>query len=317
VSEPILVTGMPRSGTTWVAHMLAAGGQVAYINEPLNPQHPPGGFPGVLDVRVEHRFQYICRDNEGGYLDAYRDLLRLRYRPLAEIRRNHHPRDLPHQLHHLRTFAAGRLRRRRLLVADPYAVFSIPWFAQRLGFQIVVVVRGPVAAVASRKRLGWIFEPEELRRQPLLVRDVLDPLEIATGPARSPREERVIDSGALLWAAIHRSIDVFREELDGVHMVRHEDLSREPQQEFAALSERLGLEFGSRSASAVERATTASRSETPVGDPHQVRLDSKANLDSWRSRVTRAEVARIEELTAPVAARFYPAVDSRAGDRRI
>jgi Sulfotransferase family len=309
VSGPILVTGMPRSGTTWVAHMLAAGGQVAYINEPLNPQHPPGGFPGVLDARISHRFQYICPDNEGAYLGAYRDLLRLRYRPLAEVRRNHHPRDLPHQLHHLRTFMAGRLRRRRLLVADPYAVFSIPWFVRRLGFQVVVVVRRPVAAVASRKRLGWIFEPEELRRQPLLVRDVLDPLGIATGPAREPREERIIDTGALLWAAVHRSIDASRQELDGVHVVRHEDLSREPQREFARLSEWLGLEFGSRSARTVERATTAARSETPVASPHQVQLDSRANLDNWRRRLTSDEVRRIDGLTTPVVQRFYPEGD--------
>ena len=141
------------------------------------------------------------------------------------------------------------------------------------------------------------------------MRDVLDPLGIATGPARAPREERIIDTGALLWAAVHRSIDASRQEFDAVQVVRHEDLSREPQREFAALSARLGLEFGSRSARTVERATTASRSETPVGNPHQVRLDSRANLDNWRRRLTADEVPRIDELTTPVAARFYPEGD--------
>jgi hypothetical protein len=38
---------------------VAAGGGLIRINEPLNPQHPPGGFPGILDA-AEHRFQYIC-----------------------------------------------------------------------------------------------------------------------------------------------------------------------------------------------------------------------------------------------------------------
>src|SRR5689334_10886014 len=68
---PILVTGMPRSGTTWIAHMLAAGGDLVYLNEPLNPQHPPGGFPGILNAEVQHRFQYICEDNEDQFLTAY------------------------------------------------------------------------------------------------------------------------------------------------------------------------------------------------------------------------------------------------------
>src|SRR5262249_37282472 len=154
MSAPILVTGMPRSGTTWTAQMLAAGGLIR-LNEPLNPQHPPGGFPGVLDAPVEHRFQYICAENEQPFLGAYRDMLRYRYRLWPELRRNHTPGDLPRQANHLRLFLEGRLRHRRLLVADPFAVFSIPWFIERPGFRVVVVVRRPAATVSSRKRLGW------------------------------------------------------------------------------------------------------------------------------------------------------------------
>lgn len=315
--QPILVTGMPRSGTTWLAHMLAAAGGLVYINEPLNPNHPPGGFPGVLNARVEHRFQYICADNDERFLPAYRDLMRLRYHPLAELRQNHRPRDVPRQVRHAAMFAAGRLRRKRVLVADPYAVFSIPWFCRR-GFRVVVIVRRPVAAIASRKRLGWIFEPEELRRQPLLVRDVLDPLGIATGPAREPREERLIDTGGLLWAAIHRAVGASLDELgDALVVVRHEDLSSDPQREFAELYQRLGLRFGSDAGSEIERATTADRSETPVGDPHAVRLDSRANLENWRHRLTGEEVERIQELTGAAGERFYPVVDDSGAARRI
>src|SRR5438874_1277699 len=50
--DPILVTGMPRSGTSWISKMLEAGGGLVHINEPLNPQHPPGLSPGVLGVIV-------------------------------------------------------------------------------------------------------------------------------------------------------------------------------------------------------------------------------------------------------------------------
>jgi Sulfotransferase family len=315
--QPILVTGMPRSGTTWLAHMLAAAGGLVYVNEPLNPNHPPGGFPGVLNAPVEHRFQYICAENDERFLPAYRDLMRLRYHPLAELRQNHRPGDVPRQARHAAMFAAGRLRRKRVLVADPYAVFSTPWFARR-GFKVVVIVRRPVAAIASRKRLGWIFEPEELRRQPLLVRDVIEPLGIATGPARAPREERLIDTGALLWAAIHSAVAAAQDELaDALVVVRHEDLSRQPKREFARLYERLGLRFSARAARQIERATTAAASETPVGDPHAVRLDSRANLENWRRRLTAQEVERIQALTGQSAQRFYPVVDDTGAARRI
>ena len=62
--RPILVTGIPRSGTSWVGKMLDAGGEVVYINEPLSDHRPPGRSPGVLAAPDHHRFQYISEANE-------------------------------------------------------------------------------------------------------------------------------------------------------------------------------------------------------------------------------------------------------------
>ena len=75
----VLVTGIPRAGTSWVGRMLDASGRYVYINEPMSPHHPPGGSPGVLRARVPHRFQYICAANEAEYLEPFRDTLALRY----------------------------------------------------------------------------------------------------------------------------------------------------------------------------------------------------------------------------------------------
>ena len=74
--EPLLVTGMPRTATSWVGKMLEASGALVYVNEPLNPQHPPGRSPGVLRAEVEHAFQYIGEHNEQVWLPAFRDTVR-------------------------------------------------------------------------------------------------------------------------------------------------------------------------------------------------------------------------------------------------
>jgi hypothetical protein len=304
MSAPILVTGMPRSGTTWTAQMLAAGGALIRVNEPLNPQHPPGGFPGILDVDVEHRFQYICADNEDRFLRAYRDMLRYRYRVWPELRRNRSLHDVPRQVNHMRLFLDGRLNRKRLLVADPYAVFSIPWFIERLGFRVVVVVRRPAATVSSRKRLGWRFDAAELRKQPLLVRDVLDPLAVDTGI--DDVGDPLIGPGAQLWSVIHETIDWYRSRGLPIDVVRHEDLSSDPQVAFRGLYQRLGLPMTSRAARLIERSTAAGNpTEVRARDPHRVRLDSRANLDAWRTRLTAAELDHIARLTGTVARRFY------------
>jgi hypothetical protein len=84
-----------------------------YANEPMNPQHPPGRSPGVLRAEVAHAFQYISEDNEGAWLPAFRDTVRLRFHPLAELRRNHRPYDLARTVKYTAGFALGRLRGRR------------------------------------------------------------------------------------------------------------------------------------------------------------------------------------------------------------
>jgi len=116
---PLLVTGMPRTATSWVGKMLEASGALVYVNEPLNPQHPPGRSPGVLRADVTHAFQYISEHNERVWLPAFRDTVRLRFHPLAEVRRNHGPYDLLRALKYTAGFGLGRLRGRRALLDDP------------------------------------------------------------------------------------------------------------------------------------------------------------------------------------------------------
>jgi hypothetical protein len=43
----------------------------------------------VLRAEVEHAFQYISEENERVWLPAFRDTVRLRFHPVAELRRNH------------------------------------------------------------------------------------------------------------------------------------------------------------------------------------------------------------------------------------
>ncbi|MFC7647663.1 sulfotransferase [Streptosporangium lutulentum] len=171
VVTPVLVTGLPRSGTSWTGKMLAASGELVYVNEPLNPQHPPGRSPGVLNAAVTHRFQYICPDNEESWLPAFASTVALRYGFLAELRRNRSPYDLARMVKYGTSFTLGRLGGRRALLDDPFALFSAGWFAERLGCRVIILLRDPVSFASSWQRLGWTVHFQELLEQPLLVRD--------------------------------------------------------------------------------------------------------------------------------------------------
>lgn len=301
---------MTRTGTTWLATMLDASGDVVYINEPLNPRHPPGGSPGILDVPpVAHRFQYICSDNESEYLAPYRELLRLRYHPWRELRRNHAPSDLPRVARGMVNFGLGRLRGKRPLIADPFATFSTEWFQRRLGCQVVLAVRHPAAVVSSRKRLGWEIDFHQLLDQPLLMRDVLSSRR-AEMESMLDRRGDLLGQGSHLWCAIYGSLVDRLARPPELWVVRHEDLSRDPVGEFERLYRALHLPFTVRVKRVIERASMAGNApELTLDHPHRVRLDSRANLDNWRRRLTAEEIARIRSITSDVATHYYPDID--------
>jgi hypothetical protein len=296
---PILVTGGHRTGTTWIGRLLAADPAVAYISEPLNVLHRPG----VLRSRVEHWYAYVCAENEASYYSDFLELLRYRYHLWDEIAALRSAHDALRMVRDLGTFSLGRLLQQRPLLKDPFAVFSLAWFAERLNCRVVVAVRHPAAFVSSLKRLGWSFDFAELLHQPLLMRDYLEPYRAAM---ESCSRLDVIAQASLLWVIIYRTLDKIRQGLPDAQIVRHEDLSREPVDQFRKLYQALELRFSPR----VERQIfESSSSENPdqlsPGRTHSVRLDSRANLDSWKRRLSADEIRRVHEIAGEAASIYY------------
>jgi hypothetical protein len=310
--EPVVVTGIPRSGTSWVGKMLQASGELTYINEPLNPAHPPGRSPGVLRATVSSAYEYITSANEDGWLEPFGDTFRLRYHLGAELRRNRSPYDLARTAKYATSFLAGRLRGRRPLLDDPYAMLASEWLARRLGCRVVVLVRDPAAIVNSWKRLGWTTDLGELRNQPLLMRDWLEPFrgEIASAAASEDPAGRV----GLLWRLLYLVVAEYEQRCPQLRVVRYEDLAGDPLVAFAGLYATLGLRFGERARRAILRSTTgnlggrAHRWSLVRGGLSKTAyrpLDSRANLVAWRDTLSTQEVTRVRALTKSVAARWY------------
>ena len=296
---PILVTGTHRSGTTWVGKMLAADPCVAYISEPLNVLHRPG----VFRAKVSYWYQYICEENEKEYIPAFEELLEFDYHLWDEIRSLRSRRDVLRMGRDFLIFYNGLMRGQRPLFKDPFAVFSTPWFAKRLNCKVVITVRHPAAFASSLKRLNWPFDFQDLLAQPLLMRDHLEPYreEIQT-----VRADDMIGQASLLWKLIYRSVHATREANPDFLIVRHEDLSVDPIPGYRALYAALGLEFTSR----VEKTIlNSSSSENPRElsrkKIYAIKLDSRANVDNWKKRLTAEEIERVRRMTEEVSTLYY------------
>jgi hypothetical protein len=300
--HPILVTGTHRSGTTWVGKMLAADWSVAYISEPLNVLHRPG----VYRAKVKHWYQYICEENQTEYLPAFKELLDFDYHVWDEIRSIRSRRDFLRMGRDFAIFYNGLMRGQRVLLKDPFAVFSTEWFAKCLNCKIVVAVRHPAAFVSSLKRLNWPFDFQDLLDQPLLMRDFLEPYR---EQMEAVKTDDIIGQASLLWTLIYRSVHTALQRRPDFIAVRHEDLSVDPVNGYRRLYNSLGLDFTRR----VEKTIlNSSSSENPAEPSHKniysVKLNSRTNIDNWRKRLTEEEIQRIRELTGDVSQLFYPEV---------
>jgi hypothetical protein len=296
---PILVTGTHRSGTKWLGKMLAADALTAYISEPLNVLHRPG----IFRAKISHWYQYICEENESEYLPAFQQLMDFDYHLWDEIRSIRSLKDFLRMGRDFRIFSNGLMHGQRILIKDPFAVFSAPWFAKKLNCKVVVAVRHPAAFANSLKRLNWPFDFDDLLDQPLLMRDHLEPY---YDEMRSIKSDDVIGQAALLWRMIYRSVHSTLELNPDFIVVRHEDLSRDPVNKYRDLYALLGLDYTPH---VQEIILNSSNSDNPVElsrrKTHSIKLDSLANMDNWKRTLTYEEIQRIREMTEEVFLLYY------------
>lgn len=296
---PILVTGSHRSGTSWVGRMLAVNPDTAYISEPLNVLHRPG----IFRAPVKYWYTYITADNENEYLPAFKELLDFEYHTWLEIKSLRSVKDFLRMGRDFRIFFNGNMHGQRALIKDPFAVFSAPWFSQKLNCRVVITVRHPGGFVSSLKRLGWNFDFNNFLNQPLFMRDYLEADQAAM---ESMDKNDIVGQAALLWKFIYRFVHSTRKLFPQFDIVRHEDISRDPVAGYRSLYQSLGLTFTER---VKETILTSSSSENPTklakNKTHSVKLDSRANLDNWKKILSPEEVSKVRKITEGVWESFY------------
>lgn len=157
----ILVTGLPRSGTTVVGDVLATAARTTSLYEPMNFQSG--------DYRFNSGFP-VCGSNDFSQADFEKFLLDMKTNQL-NLRLGLFPHDSGFKAF-AKLFTGGRSRvsylktrlspfSRNVIWKDPFAVFCAEPAAVA-GLSVVVTYRPPEAIAASYKRLGWSYDTQHL-----------------------------------------------------------------------------------------------------------------------------------------------------------
>jgi hypothetical protein len=200
-------------------------------------------------------------------------------------------------------FLRGRLLRQRPLIKDPFAVFSAPWFADRLGCRVVITVRHPAGFASSLKRLNWQFDFRDLLDQPELMSRWVS---VDRAEIELMQPDDVVGQAALLWRMVYRAVARMMKLYPSFVVVRHEDLSMDPVSCYRDLFASLELDFTARVEDIIKNSSSSENpTELSKKKVHSVKLDSRANLDNWKKRMSNAEIIRVRKIIGKTSKLFY------------
>jgi hypothetical protein len=308
--KPILITGAHRSGTTWVGRTLALSKSIGYIEEPFSPA-VRNYHPGICNAKFDHWWMYITRENEEKYVNEIVDTLNFRYQVGAQIKR------IVKNKFGFRTSVKGYVNsfnqrfitKSRPLLKDPIALFSTQWLAEKFNMDVVILIRHPAAFVSSVKRMEWPHDFSNFLNQPLLIRDHLGAFEKDIKAHMSQKTD-IISDAILLWRMFHYFILKLRNSNQNFIYIKHEKLSLDPVDGFKSLFAKLNIEFTNKIEKFIVNSTnSANPSEAPTGVMHQLKRNSKENIDNWKKRLTDTEIERIKEGVEDVSKFFYDETD--------
>ena len=267
---PLLVTGLPRSGTTWLARQLTRQPGTSLLGrEPMNPRTGQWALGG--EVRGWTRW--------GDAPPA---------RAAVRLRRAYAGRE-PRVLGRLGTRQwRSALPRTRVVVKDPFALLSLPAVVSTTGAVPVVVFRSADAILASYRRMGWRADLAEL---------------VELGAPVPPGADD--DDGwamAVFWRWMHARVLDDLAGLPGAVVVSHAELTAGGEAALRVLFARLGLDPGAAALSEPGRAPRGER--VSAGRLHNLDRTPAEVLTEGAARVSAEERACVLEQTAEVAARL-------------
>jgi hypothetical protein len=303
--KSILVTGAPRSGTTFLGKMLALPKHVMYVDEPLNYQT---GIKGVERQFIFMNNQHPDNEQHASMVQALLSgKANFKASDLRDNQAKSYLRALARELfvsrEHL-MYKLGSLNplKARYLIKDPMACFASEYLHQQFDFHTVIIIRHPASTIASFKRLNWRFSLGDLQQQSELMKNHLQPL---IGHLK-PTKVSDVEEWSHLWLSINQVLEKYAERNKNMIMVRHEDISRQPIKEFAGLYDILNLKFTTRIQERIKDHTGPSNPADPPGNAvHVLRRDSAKNLGRWKDILTKKEISIIKTITNPFASKYY------------
>lgn len=290
-ARPVIVAGIPRSGTTWVGKALARAGSRCLVHEPDNEKESLsaliakrwlGRFPvlqsGEAAPSYERLWELALAGATPDESTRRRRLVASGWRGLTSAHREAAVRRTESAITRAVVALAGPEGAQRhqpapVVVKTVHAPLALEWLSDRfVAAQVVVVIRHPASVLSSWRELELADQDRQLHQNPRVQRDYLARWNVeppGTDPLERAAWQVCLLTAVLLDAVARRP---------GWHLVRHEDLCVDPPARFAALARGLGMAWN-------DLAEAFLLESDQGGAGFAVRRRASEQVDRWRSRL--------------------------------
>lgn len=281
----IFITGTHRSGTTWVAKMLAAPG-LCYVHEPFNP----------LKKIWAHPFPYESNNFRNHAIDDVIDrMLRGGFRVTWMMNNTSLP-WMP-----LRMLGSPISR---IMIKDPLACLLTEYLSNWFSMLPLVLFRHPAGFVSSVTRLKWpsgSYLGDFLKRDDLIA----DHLEPYRQLMQSHVNRNDVHSASALYSVLNKVLWNQVQSNPAMRYRRFEDLCRQPLAEFKTIYSEFNLPYTTETAEMHSQLCFNGPSSIEAYHIHAVERNSAAMADSWKKQLSEADANAVRNVWAQFEVPLY------------
>ena len=300
----IFVTGVIRSGTTFVGIVLSLPLDVDYIHEPFNPLC---GMPGI-----DRWYRYVRPSLDTEQMQRYHELAKSIFSYDLTLR-SWYPESDPWHSKVIKGIVGSRgpfyLRLAKLnpfhkaaVIKDPIANLLTEYLYLHFGVKPVIIIKHPLSLVASLKRVDWWPNLGEINEQPHLIEDYFwDEADFLNRDWSNP-----VLGAAAYWRAIYKVLLAQSGKYPDWQVITHEELSQAPVLVFNRLYERLDLPWSESVKDKILKQTQGNRSaQARKGRVQDFKRNSADIFRVRRDSLSAKERRAIFEVTKDVALQIY------------
>lgn len=286
--SPILVTGIPRSGTTFIGQLLSLSNEVIYFQEPFRTGIKANNENGVFD----YWFQYIdmADDNmKTEFVNYIKKIAKLNISDIRRLKQNNFKQIANNVVHVLKKVD---LRKKRILLKDPIAFFSAEWlYKQFEGLKVIVTQRNPVDFVSSFVKLGWDIGFDHIENQELLMSKIPEEYKEQVR-FYALKEGYIVEKCILLWNIIYSRILFYKENYPNWKYIKIEDYNDYDSKKIENIFNYCGISYRDNLKKKIHTMTTTKSNKSWIRNTKSTGKNKVLNDNQIEQILTKTEKLR-------------------------